>query len=150
MDDYSLVGLAARIKDPVVLAALRESVVLYAIPEAFGIPPPPRYVWQVSTELAEMASRFIAEFQRLFEERLPPADEASVETYWSAAESSEIIGRCVRIGYDPNPEGRGNYHWAIDTKAGEGVVVKEFWSPEIWTTKRYLASLGRDWQLEDM
>ena len=57
-DDFSLVGLAARAKDPVVLAALRESVVLYAeiitgeFQSAFRRP---TYVWRVDPELAAAA-----------------------------------------------------------------------------------------------
>ncbi len=54
LDDISLVGLAARLRDPVVLAALRESVVLYAevIAAAAARPATPDYVWEVDADLA--------------------------------------------------------------------------------------------------
>src|ERR1700682_565907 len=78
-DDFSLVGLAARIQDAVVLAATRESVVLYAevvVGAAFRPPPPPRYIWKVDRDLAEQATRFIDTFNALFGEALPPAGAA--------------------------------------------------------------------------
>ena len=49
-DDYSLVGLAARVKNPIVLTALRESVVLYAEEiciEEIGEDPLFEYIWEV-------------------------------------------------------------------------------------------------------
>jgi len=79
MDDYSLVGLAARIRDAVVLTATRESVVLYAevvVGAARFTPPPPRYVWRVDKQLAEQARRFIDAFSALFNDQLPPPEPA--------------------------------------------------------------------------
>ena len=46
-DDYSLVGLAARVEDAVVLTALRESVVLYAAFALLGGLPVPTFDWKV-------------------------------------------------------------------------------------------------------
>jgi hypothetical protein len=46
-NDFSLVGLAARTHDPVVVTALRESVVLYAKVGHFGIEDEPEYLWRV-------------------------------------------------------------------------------------------------------
>src|SRR5436190_8511608 len=64
-DDISLVGLAARIRDPVVLAALGESAVLY-MDYVFGIAQTPEYVWEVDSDLLELANRFIDAFNTLF------------------------------------------------------------------------------------
>jgi hypothetical protein len=61
-DDFSLVGLAARIRDPVVLTALRESVVLYAEFVAGASLSKPVYEWRVDSELARQANRFIDTF----------------------------------------------------------------------------------------
>jgi hypothetical protein len=62
-DDISLVGLAARARDAVVLTAARESVVLYAEIVTWGVapeePPPPRYEWAVGPELVRQATRFV-------------------------------------------------------------------------------------------
>ncbi len=81
-DDISLVGLAARVQDVVVLAALRQSVVLYAelMYGAALHPPPP--TWKVDEELAQQARRFIDAFNALFGEELPPPDPAQAERYY--------------------------------------------------------------------
>lgn len=136
-DDISLVGLAARAGDPVVLTALRESVVLYAEVVAGAAPRPPRYVyaWRVDAALAEAAGRFIATFNGLFDEDLPPAVPDNAKAYWSAGQRSDIVGRCVRLGFDRSTPPR-QYHWAIR----RGEVVEEFWDTEIWTTERYRTS----------
>ena len=74
-DDCSLVGLAARAQDSVVLCALRESTVLYVVTVFMGRGPtsPPKFVWAVDPDLVEPAGRFIQTFNTLFEERLPAA-----------------------------------------------------------------------------
>ena len=95
-EDISLVGLAARIRDPVVLAALRESVVLYA-DFVFGIAQTPEYVWVVDSDMLKFASRFIDAFNTLFGEQLPRPEPASAPMYWMACNFNEILGRCVRI-----------------------------------------------------
>ena len=64
-DDVSLAGLAARAEDPVALAALRESVVLYEGRSIFSKEPLRTFVWQVSEELAGAARRFIESFNAL-------------------------------------------------------------------------------------
>jgi len=137
-DDISLVGLAARIRDPVVLAALRESAVLYAM-AVLGLERPedrPQYVWQVDEDLAEQAKRFIRAFHELFGEELPPPDPTQAETYWDACDDNEIYGRCVRLGSNDATEPVRHYHWAI-----RGSSVHEFWHPEVWTTERYSGAL---------
>jgi hypothetical protein len=143
LDEISLVGLAARIKDAVVLTALRESVVLYAevIVGAALHPPRPEYVWEVDKDLARQAGRFIDTFNTLFGERLPPPDPAQAELYWHAYDDNEIHGRCVRLGYDNTSLPIRNYHWAIRRAADGGFAVQEFWNPELWTTTRYRSAL---------
>jgi hypothetical protein len=141
-DDFSLVGLAARVKDAVVLAAARESVVLYA-EVALGaalFPPKPKYVWKVDPELAAQAWRFIDTFNRLFNEKLPPPEPGYAGSYWHAYADNEIVGRCVRLGYNDAVSPVLQYHWAICSK-GE-IVVQEFWHTEVWTTERYRAATG--------
>ena len=110
--DYSLVGLAARAEDPVVLAALRESVVLYAGME-FGrqfidATPQPmyKYVWRVDPELATV----------------------------------EVVGRCVRLGQTPPPVPPRYDHWAVIQGPEDQLGVREFWDTEIWTTERFRRS----------
>lgn len=137
-DDFSLVGLAARVKDAVVLAATRESVVLYAeMMEGSALdPPPPKYVWNVDKELAEQARRFIDTFNRLFNEELPPPEPAHAGSYWHAYVDNEILGRCVRLGYNDTVSPVLQYHWAI-CRGNNDTEVQEFWHAEVWTTQRY-------------
>ena len=143
MDDFSLVGLAARIQDPVVLAAIRESVVLYALDVILGldIKARPEYVWAVDDELAAQARRFVMAFEDLFGDKIPAPEPAQAQRYWQAYEDNEIVGRCVRLGYDQG-EPRRHYHWAIRPRFGE-LTVHEFWDTEVWTTARYRERLTR-------
>lgn len=134
-DDISLVGLAARAGDPVVLAALRESVVLYAEVPVGAAARPPKYVyvWDVDPDLTAAAERFIDTFNTLFDADLPAAEPDHARQYWSARQRNRIIGRCARLGRDdaapPN-----HYHWAVGRS---GAVVDEFWDTDVWTTQRY-------------
>jgi hypothetical protein len=142
-DDFSLVGLAALVRDSVVLAATRESVVLYAevaIPSAMpGWQRPPKYVWEVDEGLARQARKFVEAFASLFGERLPRPEASSAELYWDAHESNDVLGRCVRIGYDDSS--RRHYHWAVCHDALGELTVQEFWHHELWTTERYRGEL---------
>jgi len=140
-DDISLVGLAARIRDPVVLAAARESAVLYAEAVAGGIPAPPEYVWAVEDDLVELASRFIDAFNTLFGEELPRPEPALSGRYWEAYKENEILGRCVRIGYDDRGPMR-HYHWGICRDATGKFTVQEFWNSNVWPTSAYRRALG--------
>ena len=139
MDDYSLVGLAARAQDPVVLAALRESVVLYAQVMLLGLAyEPPIFEWRVDEELARQANRFINAFNALFSlgVRLPAATAENAGAFSGGFNVKKIVGRCVRVGYDDTRKPVMHYHWGI-TQSQEGLDVEEFWAPEIWTTERY-------------
>ncbi len=137
MDDFSLVGLAAIGQDPVVLAALRETVVLYAelMYAGCALGEPPDMEWRVDDELARQAARFITAFNALFPDGspLPSPSAKNAEMYWSACDPKSIMGRCVRLGYDDGPT---YYHWAIKWAEG-ALIVDDFWAPEIWTTARY-------------
>ncbi len=148
-DDLSLVGLAARVQDPVVLTALRESVVLYASLVSLGITPPREYVWNVDGDLAEQARRFIEGFNALFGEELPPPDPAQAERYWHAYDDNEVVGRCVRLGHDDIQLPVRYYHWAICC-GPEELTVQEFWHSEVWTTARYREALDPSGQCPDL
>jgi len=142
-DDFSLVGLAARVEDVVVLAAARESVVLYAELMFAGVarrPRWPRYVWKVNQDLVDHAKRFIHTFHVLFGEDLPSPEPAQADRYWHACEDNEILGRCVRLGCDDTTSPMRHYHWAI-CRADSEYVVQEFWKAEVWTTERYRSAL---------
>jgi hypothetical protein len=145
MDDFSLVGLAARVQDPVVLTATRESVVLYAegMEGSALQPEPPKYVWKVNKELAEQAGRFIDAFGTLFGDELPPPEPAQAARYWHACADNEILGRCVRLGYNDAGSTVLQYHWAICSGDDGTLVVQEFWHPDIWTTERYRSALQK-------
>ena len=161
-DDISLVGLAARVGDPVALAALRDSAVLQAEKRlTLGSSPVYRYTWRVNAALAQQANRFIELYNRLvaaanaalsadmrvddrfrWHARRPmrPATAKNAAFYYDLATDNEIVGRCVHVGtrIDTNEK----YHWAIRVAAGHaGLEVHEFWSAELWTASRYLGEL---------
>ena len=135
-DDFSLVGLGARAKDPVVLAALRESVVLYAEEMTLGTPPAPEYVWAVEPELAAAAKRFVDEFNRVMGYGLPQPVPQRAWVFWTAYEKTDVVGRCVHLGHTDEPSPR-HYHWAIVRDAQGRLGVREFWSNRVHTTEEY-------------
>lgn len=141
-DDFSLVGLAARWGDAVVLAALRESVVLYAEFMCGGLPPTYEFVWRVDPELTTQAQRFIGCFNALFGRILPAAVADQAEAFWWACKDNEIVGRCVRLGHDDSTRPVRHYHWAVRPDRVRGPSLHEFWDTDVWTTQRYRASLG--------
>ena len=138
-DDYSLVGLAARSKDEVVLAATRESVVLYARMIVGSARRKPKYLWDVDKDLSEAAARFIGTFNSLFDDNLPLPKKKNARAYWDAYKDNDIFGRCVRIGWDDSKNPPVHYHWAI-YREGD-LKVHDFWNPELWTTQRYRDAL---------
>ena len=138
-DDYSLVGLAARSKDAVVLTATQESVVLYARSIIGSARRKPRYTWEVDKDLSEAAARFVETFNSLFNDQLPAPKKRHAEDYWHVCRRNEILGRCVWIGSDNSKKPVVYYHWAVCQE--EGLTVHEFWNPEIWTSERYRSAL---------
>ena len=137
-EDFSLVGLAALARDPVVLAALRETAVLYAYAVAGAALDRAEitYEWRVDPILAERATRFVSVFNELFDESLPAPSRENAGLFWCAADEAKIFGRCVRLGYDDSTEPVRNYHWAV-TDGPVGFRVRDFWSGELWTTVRF-------------
>jgi hypothetical protein len=138
-DDYSLVGLAARTRDAVLLTAVRETVVLYAeVVLAIGLPDlrKDEYVWRVSPKLAELAKRFVSAANAQLHAQLPSVEAASAEVYWSAYTRNDIAGRCVRLGYADRDKKPQHYHWAI-RQHGDAMQVEDFWDLSQWTTGMY-------------
>ena len=142
-DDFSLVGLAALAQDAIVLTATHESVVLYGevVIGASLQRKRPKYIWKVDKELAARAHRFTDAFSTLFGDKLPPPEPAQAEIYWDACQDNEILGRCVRIGYNNAVSPALQYHWAICRRSDDTFGVQEFWQPEVWTTERYRSAL---------
>jgi hypothetical protein len=138
--DFSLVALAALSRDPVILTALRESVVLYAerIP-ACAMWSEPQYVWEVDEIVQQRAMQFVETFNELLSEGLPRPAPENAKDFWMASSDWKIIGRCVRIGFDPRAAPIRHYHWAIGIDAKHQLVVTEFWDTEIWTTAQFRA-----------
>lgn len=136
-DDWSLVGLACRTRDPVCIAALRESVVLYA-ELMFGMARSVRYryVWEVDPTIADAANRFIAEVNALLCVSIPEARKSNVEYYYHTSQNNKISGRCVRIGLDDRNRPVRHYHWAVNGDVGT-YFVEDFWSDSLWTTDKY-------------
>lgn len=164
-DDISLVGLAARARDAVVLAALRESVVLYAekVDTIGAVDVEYEYEWRVDAGLERAADRFIELFNRLvagangsqphdvwlggpFERRatqpIPRATARNAEHFYGCAQDNDIIGRCVHLGTRIDTQER--YHWAVRySPARRELEVHDFWSDETWTSERYRAQPPR-------
>lgn len=137
-NDFSLVSLAALSRDSVVLAALRETVVLYAL--AMGgaaMTHEPVYVWTVDNQLANRAARFVQEFNELFDVNLPAPIPDHAREFWCACELWKVLGRCVRIGFDDRVPPTRHYHWAISSS----MTVEEFWDTELWTTEQYRSTI---------
>lgn len=137
--DFSLVALAALSRHSVVLAALRESVVLYAMVSGSAALEKPEYVWEVDPVLEQRAALFVREFNALFGEELPHPGPESARIYYEHSGRAKIIGRCIRVGIDPIS--RRNYHWAIFYDERDEVVVKDFWHTDLWTTGRFRAEV---------
>jgi len=137
-DDISLVGVAALTKDAVPLAAVRESVVLYAemMIGAIGRPEQEEFDWRVDQSVSERAKRFIDAFRKLFVDELPEPDPNNAKWYWRAYRKQNVLGRCVCLGLNDFAKPIQYYHWAIRQDNRE-FTVHEFWSPEVWTTDRY-------------
>src|SRR5262249_23323088 len=122
--DFSLVALAALSRDPVVLTALRESVVLYAM--AVGgsaLRGAPEYVWEVDEIIQQRAAQFVETFNNLFGECLPRPAPENAKEFWIASSEWKVIGRCVRVGFDDSVRPIRHYHWAIDRDAKYRPVV---------------------------
>jgi hypothetical protein len=137
--DFSLVALASLSRDPVALAALRESVVLYAMvaPGCGGMPREPEYVWQVDELIRQRAAQFVETFNAMFGDCLPRPCPENAKAFWMVSSEWKVIGRCVRLGFDPGLEPIRHYHWAIDRDTSFSPIVTEFWDTVIWTTDRY-------------
>lgn len=142
--DISLVGLAARSRDPIVLTALRESVVLYSLvflADAGGGPEKPRFVWEVDEQISEAAKRFVDLFQQIFGDELPAPVPKNAMSYWSAARTT-ILGRCARLGIEDSRGTLEHYHWAIREGGETRLDTHEFWRSEICTTAMYHEEIG--------
>ena len=135
--DGSFVGLALQTGDPVVVAACRESVVLYNDVAFMAAAREPTYVyeWNVSPALEKLTQQFVLHLEEATGIRLPIPGPETAGSYSYAGEANEIQGRCVALAQHPS---LGWYHWAIyydrDLKRDE---IQAFWSKKLWTTKLY-------------
>jgi len=142
-DDISLVGLAIHLKDPIAIAALRESVILYAEAMEMGIYRGPKieYVWKVDADFAKSANQFIEEFNSLLPKDsylsngIPKAEHQNANRFYSKFARNEFPGRCANLGFDRSFP-RQFYHWAI-TKQYNELALDEFWDTKLWTTQNY-------------
>ena len=142
-DDISLVGLAVRLRDSIVMTALRESVILYVERVEMGPGNGPRieYIWKVDKGFAKIANRFIEEFNSLLPKDsyirhgINKAEPDNAWRFYSAYSENRILGRCANLGYDLSTPTQ-YYHWAI-TKQNEEFALDEFWDTELWTTQNY-------------
>jgi hypothetical protein len=129
-DDISLVGLAARVGDPVALAAQQANRFIEL------------YNRLVAAANAALSADMRVDDRFRWHARRPmrPATAKNAAFYYDLATDNEIVGRCVHVGtrIDTNEK----YHWAIRVAAGHaGLEVHEFWSAELWTASRYLGEL---------
>lgn len=152
-NDFSLVGLAIRLKDSIAITALRESVILYAEKFEMGFYQGPKieYIWKVDDEFAEIASRFIEEFNGLLPKDsyirngIPKAERQNAGQFYSSFVKNETLGRCANLGHDRSSP-KQYYHWAITQQDNE-LVLDEFWDTELWTTENYKSRQEQlDWK----
>lgn len=135
--DGSFVGLALQTGDPVVVAACRESVVLYNDCVFIAAAPEPTYVyeWNVSPAMEKLTQQFVRHLEEATGIRLPTPGPETARSYSYAGDANEIQGRCVALAQHPT---LGWYHWAIyydrDLKRNE---TQAFWAKKLWTTKLY-------------
>jgi FHA domain len=145
-NDCSLVGLAARTQDAIILTATRESTVLYAEVICLGLSEEPqiKYEWTVDDSLAKAANILIETFNGFVPGALPKAEPVNAGRFYGSYSDSEFIGRCVRIAM--TPDHKEHYHWAIalirQEESSSTLGVDEFWSGTIWTTERYRQAQG--------
>ena len=145
--DFSLVGLAARAEDSVVLAALRESVVLYTTRGVLSKleEPAPAFSWEVDDRLADAAAEFVNTFNALLAEQLPAPVAEQAGLFWEASDEHACLGRCVCLGTGTPSE---YYHWAICNPGA--LVVRDFWDTKLWTTEAYRGLLSLSEPCPDM
>ncbi len=141
-DEVSLVALAALARDPVVIAALGESVVLYSAVYVIGIPEPVQYDWQVEPVVEARAQQFVDEFNKLFGESLPRPCADNAARFGDACSMEQALGRCVRIAVDNPVSPTRHYHWAIDFGEDDTLEVTDFWDTRLWTTAGYRKERG--------
>lgn len=144
-NDISMVGLAVRLKDPITITALRESVILYAeiLEMGYYVGPKIEFVWRVDDEFAKTANHFIEEFNSLLPKDsylsggIRRAEPQNANRFYYAYEGNDFLGRCANLGYDRSSP-RQFYHWAI-TQQNNEFMLDEFWGAKLWTTNEYRA-----------
>jgi hypothetical protein len=136
----TIIGLGIALKNPVIVTALRESVVLYPDFYCTGVPDFTikyinKYIWNVSKEIENLANTIIETFNGICKYKIPKAIEKNAKIYFEEFSSNPINLRCVRIGYD-DFSGK-NYHWAIKNQKYLTSNYKfiEFWDKNLWTTE---------------
>ena len=139
-NNYSIINLGIILKNPVIITALRESVVLYSEFICTGAPPPiiyiHKYIWNVSKNIENMANIIIEIFNGICPYKIPEAIESNAELYYYEYTENKIDSRCVRIGFDDLSN--KNYHWAIKNIKNMANKYKfiDFWDSELWTTEK--------------
>lgn len=127
--DVCLVSVAIETGDPVCVCATRETLALELLLAA-GTTPQAR--WDVSPAVAERAQKFIDTLQADTNIALPAAVAENASSYWAAAQSAEINGRCIAIG-QAEIGSQPYYHWRIEGFGASAKVV-DFWADHIVTT----------------
>jgi hypothetical protein len=134
----SLVGLACLARDAVVLAALRETMVLYSersVLSKDGSVVVPVYVWNVDDHVALRAAHFVDAFNQLFDDDLPAPVAENADLYFEAADKNNVFGRCVCVA--ERPTAPCFYHWAV-WRRGKDLEVRDFWDNEVVTTETFV------------
>jgi hypothetical protein len=142
--DSSLVGLALQTGDPVIVAACRESVALYneLLIMAAACEPTYVYEWNVSSEIEQLAQRFVRQLEEATGIRLPLPGPETAERYWHESGENDFRGRCIALAQHPT---LGWYHWAIyyDGDAEE-YQIQAFWAKKLWTTDIYKKGISKN------
>ena len=136
-EDTTIVGLGILLKNPVIVTALKESVVLYndILPTGeldHRIKYIYKYIWNVSKEIENLANKIIEIFNGICPYRIPIAVAENAKKYYNNFSSNPIKIRCVKIGYDNLSQ--KYYHWAINN-VNYNYKFVDFWDTKLWTTE---------------
>lgn len=148
-DDVSLVGLAARVGDPMLMILARLQ------PKAgrtLDDDPEDEFDWQVGPAFAASVGAFVDVANKLLDAELPAPTADNASAYFWASTGISLGGQCVplgmlRLGYRNK---HGTYHWAIRephmVSRLSGPEAEQFVDTKLWDSERYTRELyPRGW-----
>ena len=142
-DDVSLVGLAARIGDPMLMILARAQPRAGHLLDDSG----EEFDWQVDAAFAASAAEFVDTANQLLGADLPAPTADHASAYFWASLAISPGGQCVPLDCD---HGQGTYYWAIRgphlASRMPGPEAEQFVDTKPWDSGRYTRELyPRGW-----